>query len=170
MADTTINGPIKRCRRFTSKLIPDMTPMVGLGFMLVTFFIMAADFAKPTLIELAMPVRPKPTDEYSFACHGSVVTVIIGRNHQIHYFFGLNSFDFTPEVHTTNLGSEGLRQVLLNLQKESSCPVVLIKTTPDAKYKDMVDVLDEMKISNQKKYALVDLDAIDIELLKLKAL
>ncbi|UOQ72983.1 ExbD/TolR family protein [Hymenobacter cellulosilyticus] len=46
-------------RNFRRILHPDMTPMVGLGFLLVTFFLLAADFVKPTVMQLTMPVKPK---------------------------------------------------------------------------------------------------------------
>jgi hypothetical protein len=42
---------------------------------------------------------------------------------------------------------------------------VLIKSGPKAKYSDMVDILDEMNITNQTKYALTDLTAADHRLL-----
>ncbi len=98
------------------------------------------------------------------------MTLLLGKNHQVYYYFGLNADDYLPEVHTTNLGPAGLRQVLLRLQRDNPRTIVLIKTTSDAKYKDMVDVLDEMEITNHKRYALVDMYPTDIDLLKLKAI
>ncbi|GAB2472314.1 ExbD/TolR family protein [Hymenobacter qilianensis] len=174
MADN-INNPLNRRkpgRRSGSKLLPDMTPMVGLGFLLVTFFIMAGEFAKPSMIKLATPVRPTCSGDRlgGIVCR-SVLTVIIGQNGQAYHFFGLNSdFGERPELHTTNLGPEGLRKVLLDLQRVNPTAVVYLKMTANAKYKDMVDALDEIEITNQKRYALVDVTAEDRALLKLNAL
>jgi hypothetical protein len=44
--------------------------------------------------------------------------------------------------------------------------VVLIKPTDEANYKNVVDILDEMNISNIKIYALVDITPLDLELTK----
>lgn len=44
--------------------------------------------------------------------------------------------------------------------------VVIIKATEQAKYKNVVDVLDEMAITDVKKYALVDITDFDLELIK----
>ncbi|QIL77031.1 ExbD/TolR family protein [Hymenobacter sp. HDW8] len=176
MAETTLNGPINRRkhgRRFSSKRVPDMTPMVGLGFMLVTFFIIAGNFTKAAVINLAMPGHRTycdPPPICDFGCGQSRVTLLVGQDRQIHYFFGLNAPEKQPELYTTNFGEKGLRQMLLQRKQQNPNIVVLIKTTTDAKYQDMVDVLDEMNITNQRKYAMVDMYPEDRELLKLNAL
>jgi biopolymer transport protein ExbD len=73
-------------------------------------------------------------------------------------------------LRTTTFSAEGLRQVLLQRQSQQPAPFVLIKAGPDAKYRDLVDVLDEMNITDQGKYALVDFTPADQELLKRNAL
>ncbi len=176
MAPPLLNNPANRRkhgRRFAGRLVPDMTPMVGLGFLLVTFFIMAGEFTKTSVMQLSMPMRPIPNDDVSEPMsYKGVVTLILGKNHQVHYYFGENSaYDERPVLYTTNFGPAGLRQVLLKQQKlHPFYNVVLINITADAKYKDMVDVLDEMNITNQRKYALVDIAPEDIELLRLNTL
>jgi biopolymer transport protein ExbD len=93
------------------------------------------------------------------------MTLILGKDSQVHYFFGLNSTENPAKLYTTTLSSEGLRQVLLERQRQLPAPTVLIKASQDAKYRDLVDALDEMTITDQQKYALVDLTAADRELL-----
>ncbi|TGD81755.1 hypothetical protein [Hymenobacter wooponensis] len=63
----------------------------------------------------------------------------------------------------TNFSSTGLRQVLLALSDRT---IVQIKPSNEAKYQDMVDVLDEMNITDRKKYAMVDISAAEYDLIK----
>jgi biopolymer transport protein ExbD len=144
----------------------DMTPMVDLAFLLLTFFMLTTTFNKPTVMQLHMPVKGKETPLQQ----SRVMTLILDKRSQVHYFFGLNS-ETDPTVaktqlHTTDFGANGLRQALLQRQQQDPATVVLIKTTADAKYRDMVDALDEMNITNQQKYALVDLSPADRTLLQ----
>lgn len=157
----------KGSRTSASRLAPDMTSMVGLGFLLVTFFIMAGEFMKSSVMQLTMPMRPSYEENTGIICRtGNVVTLLLGKNHQVHYFLGLTSSDIQPELYTTNFGSVGLRQLLLKIRQQNPETIVLIKTSADAKYKDMVDVLDEMSITGTRKYALVDIEVPDVALLQ----
>ncbi|TGE27538.1 ExbD/TolR family protein [Hymenobacter metallicola] len=154
-------------RSFRRILHPDMTPMVGLGFLLVTFFLLAADFTKTTVLPLSMPVKPKMDHEQSTLgpCVGAM-TLILGENNKVHYYYGLLSVDVKPEMHTTSLTATGLRQVLLQEKAESGKFIVLIKSSDKAKYRNMVDVLDEMNITDMYRYALVDMAQGDYDLLR----
>ncbi|MBG8556220.1 ExbD/TolR family protein [Hymenobacter guriensis] len=140
----------------------DMTPMVDLAFLLLTFFMLTTTFNKPTVMQLTMPVKgPVSTD----VSDKNALTLILGKNSQVHYFFGLNRADTTPELQTTSFGADGLRQVLFKQRQRNRNTVVLIKTTPDSKYQNMVDALDEMNITEQQKYAMVDISQADKDLL-----
>ncbi len=170
MAEIQSSAPAGRGTKARSKKMStriDMTPMVDLAFLLLTFFILTASFNKPTVMELAMPDgKGKPTP----ISDKGALTLILGKNGQVHYFFGLNTEASPATLHTTTFGSEGLRRVLLDRQRQLPAPTVLIKAGQDAKYRDLVDALDEMTITDQQKYALVDLSADDLKLLEKNAL
>ncbi|MFD1873928.1 biopolymer transporter ExbD [Hymenobacter bucti] len=148
----------------------DMTPMVGLAFLLLTFFLLHAGVAKPRILPLTMPVADK-SDTYGIGICllSETMTIILGDNHQLHYYHGMNNpLDPsvpTPELRTTDFSALGIRQMLLVRRSQQPEPVILIKPAPGATYKDMVDILDEMNITSQKKYALVPLGAADRQLL-----
>lgn len=144
----------------------DMTPMVDLAFLLLTFFMLTTTFSKPTVMQLAMPVKGPQTDLPA----SNSLTLILGKNNQVHYFFGLNAAAEAAELHTTNFQDSGLRQVLLQQKQRNPHTMVLIKDSPDSKYRNLVDALDEMNITGQQKYALVDFTESDRELLKHNAL
>jgi biopolymer transport protein ExbD len=155
----------RRAKKMSTRI--DMTPMVDLAFLLLTFFMLTTTFAKPTVMELTMPVK---SDEPTDVALSKAMTILLGKNHQVHYYFGLNDpTDKTvavPELNTSSFAASGIRQVLLSRQQLQHGLVVLIKPTADSKYQDMVDILDEMNITNQKKYALVKITQADLTLLK----
>lgn len=158
-------APASRARRPGRRLLPpDMTPMAGVGFLLVTFFLLTSALNKPTLMELAMPVKPTPDDEYVGHCCGSALTVVLGAGNRLFYYWGQGNGEPAEELRETNLGSGGLRQLLLGFRRES-CPVVLIKSTDGATYHTLVDVLDELHITATRSYALADLTQNDKRLL-----
>jgi hypothetical protein len=98
------------------------------------------------------------------------LTIVLGKNHQVHYYFGLNApADPTvvvPPLHTADFGPQGIRQVLLAFRRQEPKGVILIKSGSAAVYRDMVDILDEMSITDQSRYALTDLSAADRQLLE----
>ena len=155
----------RRAKKMSTRI--DMTPMVDLAFLLLTFFMLTTTIAKPTAMDLQMPV--KGIDQTPVAM-SRAMTIILGRNHRVHYFFGLNApQDKTapvPVLKTTSFAADGLRPALLARMRHEPGLVVLIKPSADSKYQDMIDVLDEMNITNQQKYALVKITPDDLTLLK----
>ncbi|RYU74069.1 ExbD/TolR family protein [Hymenobacter persicinus] len=135
----------------------DMTPMVDLAFLLLTFFMLTTTFNKPTVMEVAMP---DPKGEKTPIDDSAALTLLLGKDHQVQYFYGLNPGADASKLHTTTFAADGLRQVLLKFRQNPD-GVVLIKPGDEASYQSMVDALDEMNITGQKKYALVDLDEAD---------
>ena len=49
---------------------------------------------------------------------------------------------------------------------DKKAPIVIIKATNDATYKNLIDILDEMAICNIGRYAIVDISDYDLELIK----
>jgi biopolymer transport protein ExbD len=147
----------------------DMTPMVGLAFLLLTFFLLHAGMAKPRVLQLTMPWLDKNDSAIHYCIRVDYMTILIGNNHKLHYFYerdyALNSTMPVVEMRTTDFSAQGIRKVLLARRAQQPEPVILIKPAPGATYKDMVDILDEMNITAQKKYALVPLGAADRQLL-----
>jgi biopolymer transport protein ExbD len=138
----------------------DMTPMVDLAFLLVTFFMLTTTFNKPQTMEVNMP--DKTDDNKSMKVKESkTTTIVLAENDKVYYYTGVEN----PEVKLTNFSESGLRKVLLEKVKTITDPIVIIKAKKDAKYKNVVDVIDEMAITGIKIYALVDITPADLELL-----
>jgi biopolymer transport protein ExbD len=158
-------GKKLRARKHSFHL--DMTPMVDLAFLLLTFFMLTTTFAKPRVMELNMPVPDKK--QPTLVANKRAMTIVLGKNHQVHYYFGLyapaDQSAPVPALHTTDFGPKGIRQALLVRGQQQPEPIILIKPSPEADYRDMVDILDEMNITSQRKYALTELSAADRQLL-----
>jgi biopolymer transport protein ExbD len=148
----------------------DMTPMVDLGFLLITFFMLATTMSKPTAMSVFFPDKqekeePEQTEPLKAS---KVLTLFLGANDDVYYLDGVAADDEKAEasLKTTRFGSD-LRTVIFESQKRINAAnpkddkgndpfVVVIKPTVVSSYKNMVDVLDEMAITKSKRYALVD--------------
>jgi len=145
----------------------DLTPMVDLGFLLVTFFMLTTTFSKPQTMEINMPVKPKEEvieEEQNAVKASKALTLIIDGDNKIFWYQGLPGEENLPVE--TNFSADGIRKVLVEKNMTIAEMVVLIKPTDEANYKNVVDILDEMNISNIKRYALVDITPLDLELIK----
>ncbi|GAA4044482.1 biopolymer transporter ExbD [Hymenobacter glaciei] len=158
----------RRAKKMSTRI--DMTPMVDLAFLLLTFFMLTTTFARPYTMELNMPVKPR-TDDVTKVRESQAMTIVLGAGHQVYYFAGLNAPGLTaakPELHTTTFAADGIRQAIRERQRRTAGLVVLIKPSAESKYQDMVGILDEMNITKQPKYALVKITQEDLNLLKNK--
>jgi biopolymer transport protein ExbD len=140
----------------------DMTPMVDLAFLLLTFFVMTTTLNKPQTMEITMPEKPKPGDEMPEINEKNVLTLLLGEDDKIYWYVGITD----PTLEVSNFSATGIRKILLEKKAELPKLVVLIKAMDEAKYKNMVDIMDEMNISSMQRFALVDITPTDVELVK----
>jgi biopolymer transport protein ExbD len=146
----------------------DMTPMVDLGFLLITFFMLTTTFSKPQTMEINLPVKPKeevPVEQENALKASKAFNILIGGENRLYWYIGLPHEPLEP-LTETNFTADGIRKVLLEKNSSIQDMVVLIKPTDEAIYKNVVDILDEMNISNIKRYALVDITPDDLEEIK----
>jgi biopolymer transport protein ExbD len=161
-------GGKKRAKKMSTKI--DMTPMVDLAFLLLTFFMLTSTFNKPNVMQLTMPVKEKNPEEQSQIKASDAFTIIMGEANKLYYYEGLLAADVKPELKVSDYSAEGIRKVLLERRRRNPKTVILIKPDDKSNYKNMVDILDEMNITNQGKYALVDISKADQELIKTSGL
>lgn len=184
----------------------DMTPMVDLACLLLTFFMLTTAFSKPKAMEIVLPdkdqPKDKPADDAKIPKYRAV-TIMIDENDKVYYYAGLMEKEPYPELVETDFSKDGLRKFLLGrnkklykqidslntavlkskkvinpdtvvkmkrkLRKEDKAgPIVLIKATELAKYKNMVDIIDEMAICEIPIYAIVDMTPQEKKLLEAK--
>jgi len=146
----------------------DLTPMVDLGFLLVTFFMLTTTFSKPQTMEINLPVKEPtevPDDQQNALKASKAFTVIIGEDNKLFWYLGLADAPIEGPI-GTNYTADGIRKVLLEKNATIKDMVVLIKPMNGAIYKNVVDILDEMNISNIKRYALVEITPEELDLVK----
>jgi biopolymer transport protein ExbD len=140
----------------------DMTPMVDLAFLLLTFFILTTTLNKPQTMELNMPEKEKEGDKPPEVNEKKVVTLILGPNDKIYWYVGITD----PVVQLTSFSKDGIRKIVTQKNAEIPGMIVLIKPGKDSRYKNIVDILDEMTISTIQRYAMVKITSVDEELIK----
>lgn len=182
----------------------DMTPMVDLACLLLTFFMLTTAFSKPKVMEIIMPDKPKPTDppNKTEIPKSRTLNIILSKGDVVYWYFGKPGEPLAgTSVSKTDFSKDGIRKVLLQknkdlfkkieeqntkvikgvekismdtlqarikrLKKDDKVgPIVLIKADDDIKYKNMVDIIDEMAITNISRYSLVDMDPKEKKLLE----
>lgn len=143
----------------------DLTAMVDLAFLLITFFMLTTSLNKPKAMELNMPKENKKDPQK--IKESAVLNVLLSKDDVVWYYEGLTVAGLKQ---TTFAGDDGIRKVILKKQKtvervlgDREKTIVLIKMMEDAKYKNMVDILDEMDVTDTKIYAIQDVSDIEKE-------
>ncbi|VDH03944.1 ExbD/TolR family protein [Bergeyella zoohelcum] len=141
----------------------DMTPMVDLGFLLITFFMFTTTFSKPNVMDLGLPAKPKedqpkpPPTEIDLS---NSISLIIGKDNRI-FYHQLDRQGLTDEkLLETNYDKEGITKVIEDAKRRAKDPAkftVIIKPTDDAVYKNFVDILDEMAITKNEQYGVTEI-------------
>ncbi|MBS1919209.1 MAG: biopolymer transporter ExbD [Bacteroidetes bacterium] len=183
---------VKKAKRLATRV--DMTPMVDLGFLLITFFIFTTTMSTPTTMDLNMPKDTQKQEEQTEVAQSGALTVMLGKNNQIYYYEGQLKPDGSNFKQTT---FKGIRDIIINKRqdvinnyrpapddeaiiqkaKEKGDPnwqnaakdknfVVIIKPDADATYKNTVDILDEMTINNVKRFAMIKITDPELQLIK----
>ncbi|HLA52158.1 MAG TPA: biopolymer transporter ExbD [Flavitalea sp.] len=147
-------GPgVKKSKKLSTRV--DLTPMVDLGFLLITFFIFTTTMTQPSSMKLNLPKDTEKPEEQNKVKESAVLSIFLGKDNAVYYYEGTLLPDGT-NFKKTNF--KDIRKVIID-KKRSTNPadfVVLIKPAPSSTYRNTVDMLDEMFINDVKRYALLD--------------
>jgi len=175
----------------------DMTPMVDLMSLLITFFMLTAAFSKPKVMEIVLPekVRKNEKVEPPKIAESRTLNIILGPDDKVFWYPGKADPEVTV-LQETDFSADGIRQVLLDrnralfrkidqfekdvisgkieikqdsmrnaisqLKKDDDTgPIVLIKAFKTSKYKNFVDIIDEMSIVGIARYTFTEIDWIE---------
>ena len=182
-------GPgVKKAKKLSTRV--DMTPMVDLGFLLITFFIFTTTMSTPTTMGLNMPKKTENEKEQTEAKESGALTIMLGKGDRVYYYEG--KLDASASgFKETNF--KGIRDIIINKRKqviathrhEANCQqiwddnggdktscldkdlMVIIKPNDEATYKNTVDILDEMTINGVTRFAMVDIFPVENDLIKI---
>lgn len=169
-----------RSKKMSTRI--DFTPMVDLGFLLITFFMLTTTLAKPQIMALVMPDKDVKKDDLEPVKESKVLTLMLGGNDKVYWYEGITN----PTLDSTDYSAEGVRQVILNKMdkvkgqwgledyedfktkepRKGSFLNVIIKPTKDARYKNMVDALDEMSVTKVRYYVILDISEAEEKFIK----
>lgn len=168
------NPPVGKPRASRMSTRIDFTPMVDLGFLLITFFMLTTVLSKPNVMPLVMPADDGTNDPVK---QSKVLTLLLGANDQVYWYEGLD----IEKMDSTAFDGDGLRKVILQKkdkveaqwglqsytdsktgeQRMGSHLNIIIKPAKNARYKNLVDALDEMAICQVRYYCVLDVSDME---------
>ena len=158
------HGGKVRGKKLSTKV--DLTPMVDLAFLLITFFMLTTSLNKPKAMDLNMPKKDK--EKQQDVKESQVLNLLMGKDDIVWYYETAEGK--MTDMKQTTFAPDGVRDVIYKKQKrvarehgDKEKTIVLIKMSEGAKYKNMVDILDEMDITQTKIYAIQDIVPIEQE-------
>lgn len=153
----------------------DLTAMVDLAFLLITFFMLTTSLSKPQSMDLGLPDKEidknKPEVDLKVD-ENRTMTILMGDNNKLMYYMGIMNTPMAPTE--IQYGRNGIRKEIIK-RKESVIQytgnpekglIVLIKPSKKSHYRNLVDVLDEMAISDVPTYAIVDITPEELGVLE----
>lgn len=157
-----------RSKKQNSKV--DLTAMVDLAFLLITFFMLTTTLSKPQSMNLGLPDKDDPTEPTKNikVDENRTMTIMMGANNKLVRYVGLLA---TPVVGGApkdfTYGKEGIRAELISRKasvlaystakgKPKNGMIVIIKPGKKSNYRNLVDILDEMAIVDVPTYAIVN--------------
>jgi len=132
----------------------DMTPMVDVAFLLLTFFMLTTHFAKRQTMEINLPPDEKTTVEVA---ESNLLTLLVGSDFSIYWNMGSEA----PQKIEFN----SLRPLLLERSQSNPKLITLVKVDRDGTYSMMVDIMDELNLANITRFSLAPMLPKDKEML-----
>ena len=158
-------GPgVKKGKKLSTRV--DLTPMVDLGFLLITFFIFTTTMSQPTAFKLFLPDDRTTPENQNKAKESGALTILLGKDNNVFYYEGMLK-DQGANFKSSNF--KDIRDVIIQKKQSTDTAdlVLVIKPSDESTYKNVVDILDEMSINMIKRYALVDISPVEDQLVKL---
>jgi biopolymer transport protein ExbD len=186
-------GPgVKKAKKLSTRV--DMTPMVDLGFLLITFFIFTATMSTPNTTKLNMPKKDEDQSKQMEVVKSGLLTILLGKDNVYYYEgellpdgsnFMTSSFPTAENPGIRKIIQDKRAQVIAAHTHDEACKkiwndndgdqnscvdrdlVVVIKPDDNAKYGRSVDILDEMNINGVQRYALIEISEPEKTVLEL---
>lgn len=142
----------KKMRRLGVRI--DMTPMVDIAFLLLTFFMLTTTMNRPQTMEINLP----PSDMKVEVAESNLLTLRVNEEGKIYWSIGMNP----PEI----VEFKNLRSLLAGKARENPKLITMIKIDRKGKYSMMVDIMDELNLANITRFSLAPLIDADKQILQ----
>ena len=154
-------GPgVKKGKKLSTRV--DLTPMVDLGFLLITFFVFTTTMSKPTAMSMNEP-KDDPENQLKVKNSGAM-TILLGKADQVYYYYG----ELVAETISEQLKSSNFKEIreLISAKKKAT-PLgdlmYIIKADKEATFKNAIDILDEMTVTAVPPGHYAEVDITDTE-------
>jgi len=141
-------GKKKKGRRLGIRI--DMTPLVDVAFLLLTFFMYTTSMSRPQTMEINLPPDPKQKVEVP---ETTLLTLRVSDKGTIYW----NSAMDAPKI----IEFKDLRAFLVDRQNAIPKLTVVLKIDRLGKYKTMVDLIDELNVSHVQRFSIAPLTDLD---------
>ena len=201
-AEKAQKGKKKKPKKLSTAV--DMTPMVDLFCLLITFFMLTTAFNKPKIMQINLPEKIKKNENVAppKIAKSRSLNIILGPDDKVLWYPGMvEDPNNPPPLQVTDFSASGIREVLLDrnralfrkvkqfeddvisgeividrdslesainqLKKDDDTgPIVLIKAYKTSKYRNFVDIIDEMSIIGVARYTFVDLSWVEEDMVE----
>ena len=201
-ADKQQKGKKKKPKKLSTAV--DMTPMVDLICLLITFFMLTTAFNKPKIMQINLPEKIKKDENIAppKIAKSRSLNIILGPDDKVLWYPGMvEDPNNPPPLQVTDFSASGIREVLLDrnralfrkvkqfqddvisgeiviardsvekavnqLKKDDDTgPIVLIKAYKTSKYRNFVDIIDEMSIVGIARYTFVDISWLEEDMVE----
>lgn len=154
-----------RSKKQNSKV--DLTAMVDLAFLLITFFMLTTTLSKPQSMSLGLPDKDPDKDKNIDVKvdENRTMTILLGDNNKLVRYVGLLATPVSGGAPKDfAYGKDGIRKELISRKEavlqytgnKDKGMIVIIKPSKKSNYRNLVDILDEMAIVNVPTYAIVN--------------
>lgn len=96
----------------------DMTPMVDLAFLLLTFFMLTTTFNKPKVMEINMPVPQDANTPPTKVEDDVTTTILIGKDNKLFYYEGVFDPADITKIKKSDYSKDGIRKTLIEKNKK----------------------------------------------------
>jgi biopolymer transport protein ExbD len=138
----------KKMRRLGVRI--DMTPMVDVAFLLLTFFMLTTSMKRPQTMEINLPPDSKAKVEVA---QSNLMTLMIAEDGQMYWQVGVDPLQKTD--------MKSLRALITGKLQQNPKLITLIKIDRKGKYHYMVDVMDELNLANMQRFSLAPMADAD---------
>ncbi len=123
----------------------DMTPLVDLAFLLLTFFILTTTLRRIEAMDLVVPLGKGTT------ASDNTITFLLSCRDSIFGYAGSLASGTIPERY----GLDQVRTALAAVPDTSGLALV-VKTAPTAQYANVVGLLDQFALRGLRRYSIQD--------------
>lgn len=151
---TVLPQPTRVSKQKNHSLKLDMTPLVDLGFILITFFIFTATLSVPAVTRLMMPKNGEPSP----VAESNSLTFLLLKDKVFAYEGRWKEATVQNQVISTTYNFQKGMGALIQQKKRTAKEnlVVLLKPLAGSTYQNVITALDDVQISGVKKYAITE--------------